>query len=209
LHVESVAWISERKDTLSALFFLLCLLAYTDYVWRRSRASYGASVGALAIGLLAKPMLVTTPIVLLLLDYWPFRRTELRKVLMEKIPFALCIVPPVIVTLFAQRQAMSELTKVPLLVRLANSAISYVAYIGKTFWPVRLAVIYPYPTRIAPSVAICCALLLAAIAAIAVWYRRSLPWLFVGWWWFVVTLVPVIGIVQVGLQAMADRYTYL
>jgi protein O-mannosyl-transferase len=209
LHVESVAWISERKDTLSTLFFLLCLLAYTDYVLRRSRISYVASVAALGTGLLAKPMLVTTPIVLLLLDYWPFQRVNVRKLLIEKIPFALCILPAAVVTLFAQRQAISELSKVSVMVRLANSAISYVAYIGKTLWPARLAVIYPYPTRIAPSVAIACALLLVAITAVAVWYRRSAPWLFVGWCWFVVTLVPVIGIVQVGMQSMADRFTYI
>jgi protein O-mannosyl-transferase len=209
MHVESVAWISERKDTLSTLFFLLCLLSYSHYVLRRSRAGYAASVASLAVGMLAKPMLVSTPVVLLLLDYWPFRRTDLRKAILEKIPFALCIVPSAVATLIAQREAMPQLSTVPPLIRVANAAISYVRYVAKTLWPAGLSVIYPFPTRIAPSTAIACAILLVAATTAVIIFRRSSPWLFTGWCWFVVTLIPVIGIVQVGVQSMADRFTYI
>ena len=209
MHVESVAWISERKDTLSTLFFLLCLLAYSHYVLRRSRAAYVTGVAALAIGMLAKPMLVSTPVVLLLLDYWPFRRANLRKLVIEKIPFALCIVPSAIATLVAQREAMPQLSTVPPLIRIPNAVISYVRYVVKTFWPADLSIIYPFPTRISPSTAIACALLLIAATAAVIIVRKSSPWLFVGWCWFVITLIPVIGIVQVGVQAMADRFTYI
>ncbi len=209
LHVESVAWISERKDTLSTLFFLLCLLAYTQYVLKQWRPAYVASVAALALGLMAKPMLVTTPFVLLLLDHWPFRRSGVGKLLIEKIPFFVCVLAASAATLFAQREAMAVPNAIPLLARLANAAIAYVKYVWKTFWPTGLAIIYPFPTRIPPSTAILCAILiLASIVAVFRW-RRSLPWLFVGWLWFLGTLVPVIGIVQVGLQAMADRFTYI
>jgi Flp pilus assembly protein TadD len=205
LHVESVAWISERKDVLSTFFFLVCLIAYTWYVRRVSRAAYIASIVALALGLLAKPMLVTAPVLLLLLDYWPFRRFNLT----DKIPYALCIVPSVIATLIAQRGAMATETKVALLPRVANAAISYVKYVAKTFWPANLSIVYPFPARIDPRIAIACALIVIGITAAVVVYRRALPFLFVGWIWFIVALVPVIGIVQVGLQAMADRYTYI
>ncbi len=212
LHVESVAWISERKDTLSTLFFLLCLIAYAKYVLENSRAAYIVSVVALALGLMAKPMLVSTPLVLLLLDTWPFQRIDRSnwsKRIVEKIPHALCIVPSILATLLAQREAMPSAFNVPLAARLANAAMSYVKYVTKTLWPTRLSIMYPYPTRISSSLAIACAVIVIAITATAFFYRRSLPWLFVGWLWFVVTLVPVIGIVQVGLQAMADRYTYI
>jgi tetratricopeptide (TPR) repeat protein len=209
LHVESVAWISERKDTLSALFFLLCLLSYSHYALRRSRAAYAAAVAALFLGMLAKPMLVSTPIVLLLLDYWPFQRTDVRKLILEKIPFALCIVPPAIATLAAQREAMPQISNVPLLIRIANAAISYMRYVEKTIWPADLSILYPFPTRIAPSTAVVCGLLLIVATIAVVLYRRSAPWLFTGWCWFVVTLIPVIGIVQVGVQSMADRFTYI
>jgi len=209
LHVESVAWISERKDTLSTLFFLLCLLGYTRYVQTRSRAAYAGSMAALVAGMMAKPMLVSTPLVLLLIDYWPFARTDLRKAIVEKIPFVLCIVPSAIATLFAQREAMPQMSNVTALVRLANGAISYIRYLGKTFWPAGLSVIYPFPTRINPTAAIFCgAVVIGATVAVIV-FRRSAPWLFTGWCWFVVTLIPVIGIVQVGLQSMADRFTYI
>lgn len=211
LHVESVAWISERKDTLSAFLFLLCLLAYTVYVRRGSRAAYGASVAALALGLMAKPMLVTTPFVLLLLDYWPFRRLEpatARQRIIEKVPFALCIVPSIIATLFAQREAMPQ----PAVSRLAgdaNAPIAYVRYILKTVWPAKLSVMYPFPSSVDLRLTVICAVLILATLFAAYRVREKLPWVFVGWFWFVGMLVPVIGIVQVGRQAMADRYTYL
>lgn len=212
LHVESVAWIAERKDTLSTMFFLLCLIAYTRYVREKSRGMYAASVAALALGLMAKPMLVTTPFVLLLLDYWPFRRFQrpaIGKLLIEKIPFAVCVVAASAATLLAQKEAMAAPASIPLLARLANAAIAYVRYIGKTFWPSELAIIYPFPTRISPGIAVLCALVLVAITFAAFRLRGSHPWLLVGWLWFAGTLVPVSGIVQVGLQAMADRFTYI
>ena len=201
MHVESVAWVSERKDTLSTFFFLLCLIAYTLYVRRGSRRAYACAVAALALGLMAKPMLVTTPFVLLLLDFWPFERIDLgnlKQRLLEKVPFALCIVPSIVATLFAQREAMPDMATVPLLIRFANAAISYVRYIGKTIWPSNLSVLYPFPTRISPSEALICAVLVLGVSVVAYLVRKTLPWVFVGWFWFVGTLVPVIGIVQVG-----------
>ena len=209
LHVESVAWVSERKDTLSALFFLLCLIAYARYVLKRSRASYAASIVLLAIGLMAKPMLVTTPLVLLLLDYWPFRRTDVKRALLEKIPFAAVCVPAAVMTILTQREAMTNVATVPVAARLANAAISCVQYVAKTFWPTRLSAFYPFPTRISPTAAIAAAVLIVATTVVAFRFRRAAPAVAVGWFWFVLTLAPVSGILQSGAQAMADRFTYI
>ena len=212
LHIESVAWIAERKDTLSTLFFLVCLLAYTLYVQRQSRIAYATSVLALALGLMAKPMLVTTPFVLLLLDYWPFDRfgkVPLRRLLIEKVPHALCALGGIIATLFGQREAMASTTHIPIAARLANAGMSYMAYIAKTFWPAKLSVFYPFPTHINPLVAVVDALVVIAITAVAFKFFRRLPELFVGWCWFIGTLVPVMGLAQAGQQAMADRFTYI
>lgn len=212
LHVESVAWISERKDTLSTFFFLLCILAYARYVLRNSRAAYWLSVIALALGLLAKPMLVTTPLVLLLLDLWPFdrfRRLSYSRLLVEKIPFALAAVGAVVAALLTQHEAMASTKTIAPLIRLAHIPIAYVGYLGKTFWPARLSIIYPFPATVSVRVAIVCAILIAAVTAAAIALRHSHPWLFVGWCWFIITLIPVIGIVQVGLQSIADRFTYI
>ena len=212
LHVESVAWISERKDTLSGFFFLCCLLAYARYVKKNSRPDYAVAVVALLFGILSKPMVVTTPFVLLLLDFWPFERLQKEVVvrrLVEKIPFLACIVPSIVATLIAQRNAMPTISAIPPLARVANAAIACVKYVGKTLWPSRLSIMYPFPTRIDPRIAILCGALVVA-ASIAAWLvRKSYPWIFSGWFWFLGMLVPVIGIVQVGIQQMADRYTYL
>ena len=212
LHVESVAWIAERKDTLSTLFFLLCLIAYTRYVQRQSRAAYAGSVIALALGLMAKPMLVTTPFVLLLLDYWPFGRFTAgtaRKLIIEKLPHLVCVIGGIIATLLGQHEAMASTSYIPIAARLGNAAMSYVAYIGKTFWPSRLAAFYPFPTHINPLIAAIDAMLLTAITVVVFRFYRRLPELFVGWCWFIGTLVPVIGLAQAGQQAMADRFTYI
>jgi tetratricopeptide (TPR) repeat protein len=212
MHVESVAWMSERKDTLSTIFFLLCLVAYTIYVKRGWRPAYGLAIAALALGLMAKPMVVTTPFILLLLDFWPFQRIDrdtARQRLMEKIPFVLAVIPSIAATLFAQRQAMPTMSAVPVLLRFANAAISYVKYLGKTLWPTNLSVLYPFPSRISPSEAAICAAVVLGASVMAYLLRRTFPWIFVGWFWFVGTLIPVIGIVQVGIQSMADRYMYL
>jgi tetratricopeptide (TPR) repeat protein len=210
LRVESVAWLSERKDVLSILFLLLALHAYTRRVRSGSRLQYAWSIGALALGALAKPMLVTFPFVLLLLDEWPLRReTPLVRRLVEKLPYFAVIIPPIVMTLRAQTGAMASAVKLPFLVRLGNAAISYVRYLGKTIWPSNLAVMYPYGTSVSSALAVICALVLLALTVGAVMMRRRMPWLAVGWLWFLGTLVPVIGLVQVGLQSIADRYTYM
>lgn len=204
LHVESVAWVAERKDVLSALFMLLALHGYTRWVRARSKPAYAASIVAFILGLLSKPMLVTFPFVLLLLDWWPFKR----RALIEKIPYFAAIVPIIAITLTTQNVAMAG-ANVPLSIRLANAAIAYVKYLGKTIWPSSLAIIYPYQLTVSLAAATFCALLLVAITAAVILLRNRAPWLTVGWLWFAGTLVPVIGLVQVGMQSMADRFTYI
>jgi len=212
LHVESVAWVAERKDTLSTLLFLVCLMAYARYVQQQSRRAYVVSVIALALGLMAKPMLVTTPFILLLLDFWPFSRFSAvgwRKLIVEKIPYALCVLAGIVATLLAQHEAMASTTFIPVPARLANAAMSYVTYVVKTFWPAKLAVFYPFPTQIDPRLAAFDALLILGFTALVFRLYRSMPELFVGWCWFLGTLVPVIGLLQAGQQALADRFTYI
>lgn len=211
LHVESVAWIAERKDVLSTLFWLLTLAAYVRYVARRSRATYAVVVALFALGLLAKPMLVTVPFVLLLLDYWPLERRRsvgLRTLLLEKIPLFALAGASAMITLVVQRPAMERMEGVALGERVANALVSSVTYIGKMFWPSGLAIFYPYPQGLTwqPFAA---AVVLIVITVATIRAGRSRPWLPVGWFWYAVTLVPVSGIVQVGLQARADRYTYV
>jgi protein O-mannosyl-transferase len=218
LHVESVAWVSERKDVLSALFWLLALWAYGRYVSAsaRRRAYYLLTVLFTAFGLMAKPMVVTLPFVLLLLDYWPLKRLsgrrELGPLVIEKIPlFALAGVSAVI-TLVAQQRygAVQAVGDLPLAPRLANAATAYVQYLGKTFWPAELAAIYPHPgAALSLAFGASAALFLVLITLIALVYAGRAPYLIVGWLWFLGVLVPVIGLVQVGSQAIADRYTYL
>jgi len=219
LRVESVAWISERKDVLAGVFWMLTLLAYHAYVRRPGLARYALVMLALAAGLLAKPMLVTLPCVLLLLDYWPLERgLRLRSALVEKLPlFALAIASSAITWVVQSRTgAASSLGPLSLLDRLANAAVAAVAYLGDTAWPVGLAVLYPHPAAqgsgaSAPPalIAIGAAVLLAALtgAALVLARRRGYP--LVGWLWYLGVLVPVLGLVQVGVQARADRYTYL
>jgi tetratricopeptide (TPR) repeat protein len=218
-HVESVAWISERKDVVSTFCFLLVLGAYARWVRKRSLTSYAAVVVALAVGLMAKPMLVTTPCVLLLLDVWPLRRValdgdglrRLPALVMEKLPLFLLAAGSAVATFVAQRAggAVAEVSLLPIGTRLANATVAYVRYLATFVWPADLGLIYPLVLPI-PAVRVAgAALLLVAITALVVRQARPRPWLLVGWLWFVGTLVPVIGIVQVGEQAMADRYTYL
>jgi tetratricopeptide (TPR) repeat protein len=264
LHVESVAWISERKDVLSAFFFLLSILVYAKYVERvrcrlsqlnlkpsppsdftmqRSNDSTRQSVGqsarqsaaprfqfyvsspyllalaCYALGLMSKPMVVTLPFVLLLLDYWPLQRTKLSgaelksvvpRLVLEKLPFFILAGASSVVTFLAQKSggAVVGLQNFPPSARLANAAISYTSYLAKTIWPDSLAVFYPFSGPL-PSWAIVAAVVLCAFSASAILLAKKAPFYFVGWFWFFGTLVPVIGIVQVGSQAMADRYTYL
>jgi tetratricopeptide (TPR) repeat protein len=228
MHVESVAWIAERKDVLSTLFLLLTLTAYVSYVRRRGLIRYLLTILLFVLGLSAKPMLVTLPFVLLLLDYWPLDRFAapravktaaisdkqriLYRIIIEKIPFfALAIVSSGI-TFIVQKNsgAVSDFNIVPLHSRIANAFLSYAKYIGKMFWPQNLAVFYPFDAgRIAFWQVAMCVLLLLVISIFVIRFGRNQKYLPAGWFWFVGTLIPVIGLVQVGGQAYADRYTYI
>jgi tetratricopeptide (TPR) repeat protein len=214
-HVESVAWVAERRDTLSALFWMLTLLAYAGWAdsSRRRGLRYAAVLTAFGLGLLAKPMLVTLPFVLLLLDFWPLRRASegIGRLVLEKLPLlALAgLVSAAAVLSQGAAGAVATLEQVPLATRVANALVSYAAYLGKTLWPVDLAVFYPYALEIPPVKTAAALGLLVALSAAAWVQWRSRPYLAVGWLWYLGTLLPVIGIVQIGSQSMADRYTYL
>jgi Flp pilus assembly protein TadD len=230
LHVESVAWISERKDVLSAVFFMLTLGAYVRYVRAPSVTSYLLVFLLFALGLISKPMLVTVPFVLLLLDYWPLCRIThvefpkapkrqpasssqwpvIRRLLAEKVPLVALSAFSSVVTLFTQFESAWTISQLPLPWRLNNAAVSYVVYIWQLFWPVRLAAFYPHPNdqlrlwQVVLSLAF-----LIAVSLLAIYRRKEQPYIFTGWFWYLGMLVPVIGLVQAGDQARADRYTYL
>ena len=211
LHVESVAWASERKDTLSGLFFMLTLWSYARYVERPSRARFVAVHVALALGLLAKPMLVTLPAVLLLLDFWPLRRLDLRAVREKSVMFALAAADAY-VTYYVQgaHGAFDYGGGVPFSLRAANAIDATCAYLGQTIWPTGLAVFYPHALGSLGHRRLALELGLLAALTLAAWLvRRRQPWWLVGWLWYLGTLVPVLGFVQVGMQGRADRYTYL
>ncbi len=214
LHVESVAWISERKDVLCAFFWLLTMLAYYRYATHPNghrRGWYGLALTAFALGLLCKPMIVTLPLVLLVLDFWPLNRLPTPRVFLEKIPFAALAGVAAVITLRAQHAAHSIITlqALPFSERLANALVSYVFYLWKMIWPADLALPYPFSHAWTFGQAAGAGLLLAAITVFAFLRIRRQPYLVVGWLWFLITLLPVIGLVQVGTQFMADRYTYL
>jgi Tfp pilus assembly protein PilF len=217
LHVESVAWVAERKDVLSGFFWMLTMLAYLRYVKRPGAARYLLTLLAFAMGLMAKPMLVTIPFVLLLLDYWPlarvsFERQTIYRLIQEKIPFFVLSVISSVVTFFVQRSSgtVAELVRLSLKIRIFNSLISYVEYIGKMIWPTHLAVFYPHAGQnISTLYVIISAVLLAAATILILRFSRNHRYLLTGWFWYLGTLVPVIGLVQVGKQALADRYTYI
>jgi len=257
LRVESVAWVSERKDVLSTLFFLLTLFAYTIYVrtldpgtlrpenvrlkpegksrkskvkdiepstrgGRRLRSRpwlwYFLALALFALGLMSKPMLVTVPFLLLLLDYWPLNRLrfgaeqgigrQFVRLAAEKIPFLALSIASSVVTFMVQREGGAVSTSLPLGPRLGNAVISYVRYLEKFVWPADLSVLYPHPGYWPVWQVIGAVFVLVAVSALVVWQMRRAPYLFTGWFWFVGMMVPVIGIVQVGIQSMADRYTY-
>ncbi len=214
LRVESVAWVGERKDVLSALFFGCTLLAYSRYTRQRSAGRYLWTLAFFALGLAAKPTLVTLPIVLLLLDYWPLGRlvdrAAARQLVVEKIPFFILSVMSAIVTLLAQREAVISIEALPLPSRLAQAAQSIFIYLRQFFWPTALAPFYPRQIN-AQTLWFSALGLLALIATTAAIFllRRRRPVLIVGWLWFIVMLLPVIGLIQVGMQGHADRYTYL
>jgi tetratricopeptide (TPR) repeat protein len=233
LHVESVAWISERKDVLSTFLGLLTLGAYVRYTKRPHIGAYLWVVGLYALGLMAKSMLVTLPCVLLLLDYWPLRRfgwplvpsppprggagqgeggKDLQRALTDKLPLLALAVAGSVLTSFAQQAggAVRSLERMPLAERTANALVAYVEYLGKALWPQNLAAYYPLARTSLPNwQPTTAALLLACITIIAIVNRRRRPYLIVGWLWYLGMLVPVIGLVQVGQQALADRYTYM
>ncbi|MBP8985939.1 MAG: tetratricopeptide repeat protein [Syntrophobacterales bacterium] len=222
LHVESVAWVAERKDLLSTFFFLLTLLAYVSYTRRPDWKRYAAVFLLFALGLMAKPMIVTLPFVLLLLDYWPLDRIHpaessrlsqylptIRRLITEKIPLFALSALSCAVTVYAQRPALQSFNDIALSTRIENALVSYVKYLGKTVFPEGLAVFYPYPAAIPEGVALLSAAILVFITIEVLRAAKARRYLPVGWFWFLGTLAPVIGIVQVGDQAMADRYTYI
>src|SRR6266496_1220386 len=230
LHVESVAWVAERKDVLSAVFFMLTLGAYVRYVCAPSIGRYVAVAFLFALGVMSKPMLVTLPFVLLLLDYWPLHRFEntssaksngksrswldrqsiWRRLILEKIPLLALSAGSCVATLLAQSQRTGSIDQLPFLWRVNNAFVSYVTYLWEMFWPARLAVFYPHLNNRLPLWEILLAIaFLAAATVIALFLRKKRPYTLTGWLWYLGMLVPVIGFVQVGEQAHADRYTYL
>jgi tetratricopeptide (TPR) repeat protein len=227
LHVESVAWIAERKDVLSTFFGLLALWAYSKYARAPSIKKYLLVVCLFVLGLMAKPMLVSFPFILLFLDVWPLRRWRpwqiddqegavpdpkpTKRILLEKVPL-LIIAAIFSVIAFASQGAAKNISNgeaLPFSSRVGNAIVGYVLYLEKLILPLKLAVFYPHPGHWRLTVVATSALLLLVVTAIAILYRLEFPWLLVGWLWFVVTLGPVIGLIQIGWQSIADRYTYI
>jgi protein O-mannosyl-transferase len=218
LNVETVAWVAERKSLLSALFSLLTIAAYGWYVARHGWKRYVLVLVAFLLALMSKPMAVSLPLVLLLLDYWPLQRykelpfrSKWARLSLEKLPLFAMSAAGSVVTMIAQRSGgtVADTAALPLSLRLGNAFVSYVAYVGKVFWPARLAVFYPHPQHSLLWSEVAAAAVILSAITLAVLYLHRARYLTVGWFLFVITLVPVIGIVQVGRQAMADRYTYV
>lgn len=218
LHVESVVWIAERKDVLSTSFFLLTLLAYSYYAKHPGKKSYLCAILLFILGLLCKPMLVTLPAILLLLDWWPLDRvpqTRIKYLLAEKVPFISLSIISCAVTYMAQSRGgmVQSLEHIPLTMRLLNASVSYAAYLGKAIWPSSLSVFYPHPATIHTDIALWKILgsagLLVGISILVFRQKSRRPYLAAGWLWYSITLLPVIGLIQVGGHALADRYTYI
>jgi tetratricopeptide (TPR) repeat protein len=235
LRVESVAWISERKDVLSAVFFMLTLGFYIRYVRHSSLGRYLAVVGLFALGLMCKPTLVTVPLVLLLLDYWPLGRFapmvgtsrcdvrtpqrgvptlaiqwSVARLIIEKIPLFALSAAAAGATLWAQEKTIVHIERLPFMWRVGNGLVACLTYIGQMIWPARLAAFYPHPARTLPVWEIGLAIVLLGIVSVgAIALRHKYPYLVTGWFWYLIMLLPVIGLIQVGAQAHADRYTYL
>lgn len=208
LHVESVAWVAERKDVLSTFFWFLTLLAWTAYTKRPHLWRYLLTALLLSAGLLSKQMLVAVPVLLFLLDFWPLQRG--RRIL-EKLPLLALSAAAAVTVMLVQGNtgATSSLQQLRLDLRLSNAAVSYFRYLGKVTWPANLSVFYPFPDNIPVGEMAAAVASLVALSTLAFLRRKQNPWLALGWAWFVVTLLPVIGIIQVGMQAMADRYMYV
>jgi protein O-mannosyl-transferase len=213
LRVESVAWIAERKDVLSGVFFMLTLIAYVAYTRKRTVGRYVTMSILYACGLMSKPMLITTPLILLLLDYWPldrFARSTVSIRLMEKVPLFALSIGSCVATLWAQNFALGSTEFLPLQWRITNAVVSYFEYVRQMFWPVDLIPFYVHPEgRLEMWRFLFASIILITLTAIVFIRRRKNPYLIVGWFWYLIMLIPVIGIVQVGLQGHADRYTYL
>jgi protein O-mannosyl-transferase len=223
LQVDSVAWVAERKNLLSACFWLLTMLAYVRYAERPRPLRYTWVLILFVLGLMTKPVLVTLPVVLLLLDIWPLRRLHSgesqisnlksqitwRWLLLEKLPLLVLAIASGLITLLAHRGLGMAQSGLALNLRVENALISYVRYVGKMFWPVDLSVLYLHPGAWPPRAVDGALLLLAIITAAVLWARRRAPYLAIGWFWFLTVLVPFLGLVQVGVQAMADRFAYL
>lgn len=231
MHVESVAWAAERKDVLSAFFWILTLLFYERYVKHPGRMRYLLTMCAFILGLMSKPMLVTLPLVMLIMDFWPIRRVQSGqtgmpvqqtpgvsvlkpfpwRLILEKVPFFAMSAVISLVTIYTQHKggAMASVKTLPFSFRAINSLWSYVVYMGKMIWPIHLAVIYPIPSTLTIVQGLFSGLLLAGTTAVAFRYAKKHPYFLTGWLWYLITLIPVIGLVQVGRQSMADRYTYI
>ena len=231
LHVESVAWVAERKDVLSAFWGMLALLAYRCYIKRPQLFNYLLITLFLSLGLMAKPMLVTFPFILLLLDFWPLGRWQYdpdrlwesgknngpaghshRQLIWEKVPLLILVVISSILTFLAEHNegTIGSLKSFSIYDRIANAFFSYVSYLAKTAWPLHLSVFYPHPGDALPLwLAFGAAVAVAAVSLWTIRVSKQYPYVFVGWFWYLGTLVPVIGLIQIGRQAMADRYTYI
>jgi Tfp pilus assembly protein PilF len=222
LHVESVAWIAQRKDLLSTFFWLLALWSYTHFVEQPNLSRYGCALLFFILGLMSKPMLITLPFTLLLLDYWPFCRFQYKgswwtftrdvwPYIREKLPFFVIAASAVIITYSAQKYGggLGSLNPYPLFDRIANALFSYGVYIWKMIWPQNLAFFYPFPDNLPVWQVIATAIALGFITALALKLKNNRPYFIVGWLWYLGILVPVIGLVKIGDFAMADRYTYV
>jgi len=228
LHVESVAWVAERKDLISTFFGLLTILSYVSYVRKQRFSLYLMTQGFFILGLMAKPMLVSIPFILLVLDYWPLKRLQLtsratstaeesqgisiRRFILEKLPFLTLASASSIITYYAQKGsgAVNPLDHSSIIENIGNALIAYVIYIIKTFWPSKLSVFYPFDAAsITLWPVIGATLCLVAISFIVIWKGCRQRYLVTGWFWFIITLLPVIGLIRVGSQSMADRYTYV
>src|SRR5215470_6874336 len=227
INVESVAWIAERKNVLSSFFFFVSLAVYGWYCWMPNWRRYAVLLATFAGGLASKPMLVTLPLVLLLVDYWPLgrvpqstgtfsflsmKKATWKQLVLEKLPLLSLSLLSSVVTIVAQHsgRAVESVGAIPVGLRLQNAVYSYALYLYKIFWPAKLAVVYPHPlNKLSGGQVVGSAILLVGISACAWWTRKRTPYLLVSWLWFLGTLVPVIGILQVGAQGMADRYAYL
>lgn len=228
LHVESVAWVAERKDVLSTIFWMLTILFYARLVKKPGYTWYFCALFSFIAGLMTKPMLVTLPLVMLLLDYWPLNRFACNQVgrddltltgrfifpltlLKEKIPFFLLSVVSAFITIYCQQTggSIASLDKVPVALRIENALVVYIKYICLMIWPHDLAILYPFPGSPPIWQGIGAGCLLVAITSIVIRLRQRYPYLITGWFWYLITLLPVIGLVQVGSQALADRYTYI